>query len=150
MTFSAHFDRDKGLDEGRLCLRHLQLGTRKVWVAATSTSDKQFPESFHQRGGVLPPEYRVPGLRNWVVITEPIPMPNTPGVNGNFYKINPHEITTDKGGKRGDFGIHLDGRSPGSLGCIVMNAERFADFEEAIAQLRKEGVESIPLFVSYS
>ena len=150
LSFSAHFDRDKGLDQGRLCLRHPELGTQNIWIAATSTRLKQYPESFHERGGILPPEYRVPGLRNWQVLTDPIPMPNTPGVNGNFYKINPHEVKTDKGGTRGDFGIHWDGRSPGSLGCIVMTKDRFDDFENTIAKLRSLKVRQLPLFVTYS
>ena len=150
LTFSAHFDRDKGLDQGRLCLRHLHQGTINVWIAATSTRHKQFPESFHQRGGVIPPEYRVPDLKNWRVLTKPIYMPHVAGVNGNFYKINPHNVVTDKGGRRGDFGIHLDSNAPGSLGCIVMSKDRFVNFEGELAQLSNQGVEELPLFVSYS
>ncbi len=150
LTYSAHFDRDKGVDAGRLCLRHLQQGTVGIWISATSHSTKQFPESFHQWGGVIPPEYRVPDLKNWQVLTKPIYMPQVKGVEGNFYKINPHNVVTDKGGKRGDFGIHRDANAPGSLGCIVMTGDRFKDFENALASLRKQGVDELPLFVSYS
>ena len=150
LTFSMGFDRDTGLDNGRLCLRHLEKGTMAVWTATSSTANKQDAESFHQKGGLIPPEYRVPGLKNWVVATKPIPMPNNPGVDGNFYKIDPHSVTTDKGGVRGDFGVHLDGNSPGSLGCIVMSKDRFNDFERRMNVIAAEGVKSVPLFVTYS
>lgn len=150
LTFSMGFDREPGLDNGRLCLRHTEKGTIAVWTATSSTENKQSAEDFHKKGGLIPPEYRVPGLKNWVVSTKPIPMPNNPGVDGNFYKIDPHEVTTDKGGIRGDFGVHLDGNFPGSLGCIVMTKDRFNDFEKQMNILFAEGVKSVPLFVTYS
>jgi hypothetical protein len=147
--FSMQFDRDKGLDWGRLTLNHITKGHQEIWVATTSTADKQKAEDFHKKGGLIPPQYRC-GIKNWTVATKPIPMPQVKGVEGNFYKIDPHLVTTDNGGKRGDFGIHLDANSPGSLGCIVMNAVRFKAFEFCMANLAKEGVVSIPLFVQYS
>ncbi len=154
LTFSAHFDRDKGLDQGRLCLRWVGDGegeTKNIWMAATSTASKQQSESFHKRNHMLPPEYRVPGLKSWSVDTNPIPLPHVPGVQGNFYRLLPYEVTTDQGGHRGDFGIHWDGNTPGSAGCIVMSKDRFADFEKEIAELRKtQGISQIPLFVTYS
>ena len=67
LTFSMGFNRDKGLDDGRLCLRHLEDGTLIVWVATSSTESKQDAEDFHEKGGLIPPEYRVPGLGNWSV-----------------------------------------------------------------------------------
>lgn len=149
LTFSMHFDRDKGLDQGRLCLRHLELGTLQVWIATTSTGNKQYAESFHERGGVIPPEYRC-GIPCWQVSTNPIPMPNVKGVEGSFYKIDPHVVTTDKGGSRGDFGIHLDANQPGSLGCIVMTNDRFKLFEAEMKKLSLENLTKLPLFVTYS
>jgi hypothetical protein len=77
-------------------------------------------------------------------------MPHNPGVAGNFYKIDPHSVTTDKGGVRGDFGVHLDGNAPGSLGCIVMPADRFAQFEDEMKKLAAQNIVSLPLFVTYS
>ncbi|WP_206758297.1 hypothetical protein [Calothrix anomala] len=82
--------------------------------------------------------------------TKPISMPDNPGVDGNFYKIDPHEVKTDEGGIRGDFGIHKDGNVPGSMGCIVMSPDRFQQFEKEITELAKDGVTSLPLFVTYS
>lgn len=78
-------------------------------------------------------------------------MPAVKGVEGNFYKIDPHTVKAQPSGTvRGDFGIHLDGNAPGSLGCIVMSKERFKDFEDKMKELAKEGVTTIPLFVQYS
>jgi len=50
------FDRDKGLDNGRLNLRHLELGTINTWIATSSVESKQGAEDFHERGGLIPPE----------------------------------------------------------------------------------------------
>ena len=111
---------------------------------------KQYPESFHVRGGLIPPQYRCPKLPNYTVMTQPIPLPHIKGVEGNFYKIEPHFVTTDKGTIRGDFGIHLDGNAPGSLGCIVMSKDRFDDFEAKMEVLRDKSLDSIALFVQYS
>jgi hypothetical protein len=149
LTFSMGFDEQPDLDNGRLCLRHLTEGTIKVWTATSSIGAKQGREDFHQKGGLIPPEYRC-GIKNWEVLTKPIPMPQVRGVEGNFYKINPHVVTTDKGGSRGDFGIHLDANQPGSLGCIVMTKDRFSDFEFTIKTLSDQGIKSLPLFVTYS
>lgn len=153
LDFTMGLDNDRVLEEGRLVLRSIdEKGngrTHTVWVATTSTSNKQKPEDFHQKGGVIPPEYRA-GIRSWTVQTTPIPMPQVKGVEGSFYKIDPHIVTTDKGGVRGDFGVHLDANAPGSLGCIVMNKERFASFEKEMTNLKKQGVKQVPLFVTYS
>ena len=150
LFFNSHFDRDTGLDYGRFSLGSLSEGTKEIWVAASSYGTKQFPESFHYRGGFLPPEYRVPGLKNWWFKTSPISMPHVKGVAGNFYQILPFQVHTDKGGVRGDFGIHLDANAPGSLGCIVMSKDRFTQFESWMTKLRSSGVERVPLFVRYS
>jgi hypothetical protein len=147
LVFNQHFDRDKGLDWGRLSLNTLNPAkTITVWTATSSINTKQQAESFHQRGGVIPPQYRC-SIPCWTVDTTPIPMPQIKGVEGNFYKINPHQVTTDKGGVRGDFGIHLDANIPGSMGCIVLNSFNFTNFETIIKAVKAD---SIPLFVFYS
>ncbi len=148
--FSMHFDRDRGLDWGRLSLNSLDRGTIDIWVTTSATKNRQYKENFHEKGGMIPPQYRCPNLKNYWVDLAPIPLPHIPGVAGNFYKINPHMVQTDKGGNRGDFGIHLDGNVPGSMGCPVMERSRFEKFEKRIKTLRLEGVSSIPLFVQYS
>lgn len=150
LIFNSHFDRDKGLDQGRLSLVSLYAGTLEIWIAASSYSTKQYPESFHARGGYIPPEYRVPSLNNWTVDTRPIDLTHVLGVGGNFYRILPFEVKTDKGGIRSDFGIHLDANVPGSMGCIVMSQDRFNFFEAAMTGLRNNNISSIPLYVRYS
>lgn len=147
LLFTAHFDRDKGLDYGRLGLWSYDRGHIKIWVATSSYSTKQYAENFHERGGMLPPPYRCRNLPFYRVETNPIPLPNVKGVEGNFYKIIPHQVVTDKGGSRSDFGIHRDANAPGSLGCIVMTGDRFKDFE---AEMKKINYPNIPLFVQYS
>ncbi len=150
LIFNSHFDRDSGLDYGRLTVNSLSLGTTHVWKAASSYSTLQGFESFHRRGGYLPPQYRVNSLPNWIVNLNPIPLVHVQGVEGNFYKIDPHVVRTDRGGVRSDFGIHKDANAPGSLGCIVMSEDRFANFEAAMSKLRELSIFSLPLFVQYS
>jgi hypothetical protein len=150
LIFSAHYDRDPGLDDGRLSLNHLTNGTIEVWSARSGSINKQEKEGFHERGGMLPPQYRCVGVPFWKVLVSPIAMPQLKGVEGNFYKINPHEVKTDKGGFRGDFGIHKDANGPGSLGCIVMNADKFNSFEKRMQELKGFTYQQIPLFVQYS
>ncbi len=150
LIFSSHFDRDAGLDFGRLTFNSLTDGCISVWKASSSYATKQGFESFHQRGGYIPPQYRVPGLPNWKLGCEPLARPHVKGIEGNLYPILPFKVTTDRGGARGDFGIHRDANVPGSLGCIVMSRERFVQFENLMFRLREDGVEQLPLFVQYS
>ena len=150
LIFSAHFDRDKGIDCGRLLLEHIDRGHQEIWIALSSHLRGQQREGFHAKGGMLPPAYRVPRLHQWSVNTNPIDLSHIKGVSGNFYKISPYEVVTDKNGNRGDFGIHLDGNVPGSAGCIVMGATRFRHFENTMTRLREERVRKLPLIVAYS
>lgn len=150
LLFSLHFDRDNGLDFGRLSINNFQQGTTHIWKATSSYAAKQYAESFHERGGMLPPQYRVPDIPFWTVNTTPIDLGHVKGVAGSFYQIAPFAVTTDQGGKRSDFGIHQDANAPGSLGCIVMSGDRFWEFEQAMTQLRHRGETDLPLFVQYS
>ena len=150
LLFTQQFDRDKGLDWGRLSINNLRTGTSHIWRATSSYVNQQYPESFHERGGMLPPQYRVKDLSFYTVSTKPIPMSHVKGVAGNFYQILPFEVVTDKGGKRSDFGIHKDANAPGSLGCIVTTDDRFAEFEDVMKWRNQKGDDSLPLFVQYS
>lgn len=150
LNFSAHFDRDNGIDVGRLLLHHLKHGHQQIWLAYSSTEEGQQREDFHQRGGLIPPQYRVPALNQWTVSTVPEDSSGVVGVEGNFYRISPYRVVTDRGGVRSAFGIHRDANKPGSLGCIVMSDDRFLDFENQMTRLRSEGVINLPLVVVYS
>jgi hypothetical protein len=149
LIFSMHFDRDQGLDQGRLSINSLSQGTKQVFVATSSQANSQQPESFHKKGGLIPPQYRC-GIPFWKVNLIPIAMNAVRGVEGAFYVISPHMVTTDAGGVRGDFGIHRDANVPGSLGCIVLSGDRFSAFEAAIRKLVDQGIKEVPLFVQYS
>lgn len=150
LLFSMQFNRDRGLDVGRLSINSLTRGTTNIWLATSSYATRQQKESFHLHGGMLPPQYRVPKLKNWTVSTKPIPLDLVKGVEGNFYQLSPYEVTTDKGAHRSDFGIHKDANAPGSLGCIVMDENRFKQFELAMTHFRKFDINELPLFVQYS
>lgn len=149
LNFIGHYDRDKGLDQGRLRLDSLSEGNVQIWIATSSISTKQGKESFHQRGGLLPPDYRCKGKIQWRVKLQPVYLP-VKGVEGNFYPISPHQVITDRNGIRSDFGIHRDANVPGSMGCIVMSDSRFWSFETEMNNLRSRGVTELPLFVTYS
>ncbi|MDJ0679561.1 MAG: hypothetical protein QNJ18_06815 [Xenococcaceae cyanobacterium MO_167.B52] len=62
LFFSQHYDRDRGLDYGRLSLNSLGNGVINIWKATSSVASKQYPESFHERGGIIPPPYRCKNL----------------------------------------------------------------------------------------
>jgi len=139
------------LKQGRLLLRDTSLdSTKAIWSATSSVAGKQYAESFHERGGLIPPAYRLKKGGDWRVSTTPIPMTSTKGVEGNFYKIDPHAVVTDRGGERSDFGVHLDANVPGSMGCIVMDKKNFAEFESMMKSLAKANVKQVPLVVIYS
>ncbi|MGD1920402.1 MAG: hypothetical protein ACFCAD_16885 [Pleurocapsa sp.] len=108
LGFVAHGDRDVGLDQGRLILEHIDRGHQNIWTAATSHRRNQKLDSIHKRGGMLPPAFRVPLVTQLTVSATPINLSHVRGVDGNFYQISPYEMVIDKGGKRSDFGIHLD------------------------------------------
>lgn len=155
LEFSMSLDGDSTLEGGRLVLRSItESGGREhvVWIATSSVANKQKPEDFHQRGGPIPPAYRLNiklPAPSWTVETTPLYLPAVKGVEGNFYKITPFAVKTDKGGDRSDLGIHRDANVPGSAGCIVMSGERFKSFELEMKRLRELGYMKLPLFVTY-
>ena len=95
LLFTQHFDRDKGLDYGRLSLNTLSEGTKCIWRATSSIASKQYPESFQERGGLIPPQYRCPKLSNYTVKTQPIPLPHVkvyPKVPSNSSLVCRHKM----------------------------------------------------------
>ena len=148
LNFFQPYNKGKILKKGRLRLDSLSKGNKKVWTAYSSTAKNQHSEGFHDRYHVIPPDYRLPGVPHYEVLTKPIWLPNTPGVNGWFYKIEPYEVITDKNGKRSDLGIHQDTNLPGSAGCIVMSKKRMANFHEQMQKLAKAKIERIPLLTT--
>lgn len=149
LNFSMGYDSKQGLDYGLLTLNHLSNGYLQKWRATTSTVNKQKREHQHVWGGLIPQNSETK-QKQYSVGLSPIDLKHNKGVAGNFYPIHPFEVKTTSGTTRGDFGIHLDGNVPGSLGCIVMNQYNFSEFEEYMKGLKSKGVINLPLFVQYS
>lgn len=87
------------------------------------------------------------GIANYVVKTNPIWLPNTQGVNGNFYPISPFVVSV-QGNTRSDLGIHRDTNVAGSAGCLVITLEdHWKQFEAKMKSLASNNIMSIPLIV---
>ena len=146
-VFSLHFDFSKELSKGRLSINSLSKGTIEVFVATSSQADQMQPESFHTKGGLIPPQYRC-GILFWQVNLIAIEISKR--AKSNFYQILPYAVVTDAGTVRGDFGIHSDADVLGSFGCITLPCFLFPAFEVAVRKLVDKGIREVPLFVQYS
>lgn len=149
LVYSGHWDRDKGLDYGRLTLNHLLDGNLRIWIATSSNASRQNYKDQFEKYGALPAN-NVTTTRKYHILTIPEDSRHVKGVEGNFYRIYPNIITTVTGTTRSACGIHRDANLPGSLGCIVMSDDRFNDFERVISQLKEQKIGKIPLQVQYS
>ena len=149
LVFSMHWNRDTGLDWGRLSLNCLEKGNLAIWVATSSTSHRQKYDWQFKRNGCLPANNNTL-TRKYHILTMPEDSRHVRGVEGSFYRIYPNEIRTTAGTTRTACGIHKDANLPGSLGCIVMSPNRFISFENAMANLKGIGVTKLPLQVQYS
>jgi hypothetical protein len=118
---------------------------------ASSYPGKQYPGSFNSKGGLIPPG-------KWEVSTTPRDCPGVPGINAKrvglpsyFYDIYPNILKMPNGVLRGDFGIHYDGNTPGSLGCICpvskLGWQRVIEF---MAMVKDFGQDRIPLEIVYN
>ena len=149
LVYSAHWDRDSGLDYGRLTLNHLERGNLAIWMATSSVASRQTYNKQFQRYGCIPAN-NVIRTRKYHILTTPEDSRHVKGVEGSFYRIYPNTIFTSKGTKRTAIGIHKDANLPGSLGCIVMSSDRFIRFEREISKIKDRGITEIPLQVQYS
>lgn len=134
---------------GRLVL--LEDGQYKDTYLATSGVPEMQGKNAQDNSGLgpLPSCYELGG-KTYTVDTAPINMTGLKGVDGNFYKINPHLVTI-WGRQRGDFGIHRDANVPGSAGCIVLTSPNgWAAFQQRMSAIAKTGQKELPLVVSYS
>lgn len=87
------------------------------------------------------------GMISYFVKTQPIYLPNTKGVNGNFYPIFPFSVTVGKH-RRSDLGIHRDTNVPGSAGCLVITLEdHWQQFQLQMQTLADNNIVSVPLIV---
>jgi hypothetical protein len=139
------------LIEGRLLLIDEETKTIKnTYIATSGLPGNQSYDSLALRGkGPIPP-ISLTGLDSYSVATVPLNMPNVRGVEGAFYKIDPHEVTIFNV-QRGDFGIHRDANVAGSSGCVVLRTDLgWQAFKKDMQSLAGSGVKQVPLLVSYS
>lgn len=149
LVYSAHWDRDRGLDYGRLSLNHLDRGNQFVWIATSSISSRQSYNKQFEKYGCIPANNNTVD-KKYHILTTPEDSRHVKGVEGSFYRVYPNQIRTVRNTIRTAIGIHKDANLPGSLGCIVMCATRFASFEKQMSLLKSRGVSKIPLQVQYS
>lgn len=149
LVFSMHWDRDRGLDWGRLTLNHLEKGNLNIWIATSSGASRQEYDKQFLRNGCLPANNNTV-TKKYHILTTPEDSRHVKGVEGSFYRIYPNHIKTTKGTTRSYCGIHKDANLPGSFGCIVMTPDRFVNFEKIMRELKALGVKKLPLQVQYS
>jgi hypothetical protein len=157
LIFAMGLSADRTLHRGRLILLDRTRGMIGRWVATSGLGAYQNVADWnHQGGGVLPATYQLKDPIPWYkVAVTPLDLSHVKGVEGNGYPITPFELTTDKGVKRGDLLIHRDPKNsfPGTLGCIGVHEDEFADFERVYtAECRKlpDSVETVDLGVIYT
>jgi hypothetical protein len=150
LIFSMPLDNTAELNRGRLVLYDYDRGHLGRWVATSGLGTWQKIGGWSkQGGGVIPAPYQCnPSFDNYWVKVAPTYLPHVKGVEGNGYEITPFEVTTKEGVKRSDLLIHRDANVPGSMGCIVMSDDEYAEFEQTI---KKEcvGIDKIKLWVQY-
>ncbi len=119
LLFHQHLQRTSELIEGRLLLLDSAPSIINTYIATSGLPDNQRFDCLSSPGKGPIPQNSVIGVDYYRVATTPIYMPGVRGVSGNFYKIDPHEVTVS-GVERGDFGCHFDANVPGSSGCVVL------------------------------
>lgn len=145
LTLVYHYDREKGLDKYNLF--YSDNGRyRERWVVTSSHRLGQQKGDQHSTGGLLPSMLDV-SFSNYFVKLAPWDSRHVRGVDGNFYQITPWDFKTKQGTRRAHFGIHLDINNNGTMGCIGMSRSEFAKFEKKAAQLRRGGLNKVPLLV---
>lgn len=132
LIFSMQLDNTPALNQGRLVLYDWEKGQIGRWVATSGLGMYQRIGGWSkQGGGVCPAAYHCnPTFANHWVQTAPLDLSGVKGVEGYAYPITPFAVTTKDGVNRSDLLIHRDANVPGSLGCIVLPDDEFADFQE--------------------
>lgn len=88
LVYSGHWDRDRGLDYGRLTLNSLDEGNLKIWIATSSIASRQTYAKQFERYGTLPANNVIKG-KKYHILTTPEDSRHVKGVEGNFYRIYP-------------------------------------------------------------
>lgn len=151
LVFHQRLQASNQLIEGRLLLIDVETCVlQNTYIATSGLPNYQSSRALSTKGrGPIPSNIDIAD-RSYSVVTSPLFMPNVKGVEGNFYKINPHLVVID-GVQRGDFGVHFDANFPGSSGCVVIRTPNgWEAFEKDMKVLVDAGVKQVPLLVSYS
>jgi hypothetical protein len=151
LLYHQHLMQSANLIEGRLLLLDSeQSAIANTYIATSGLPNNQRFDCLSLRGKGPIPANNVIGIDCYQVATTPIYMPGVRGVEGNFYKIDPHEVMIN-GTERGDFGVHFDANLPGSSGCVVLRTNLgWQAFEKDMKLLASAGVKQVALLVSYS
>lgn len=136
----------RNLEHGRIILVN---GNSNIAFATTSgLPGYQYKEASKIKGRGRAPTCKQANIKSYLVATNPLAMPNTKGINGNFYAITPFIVSVN-GSPRGDLGIHRDANVPGSAGCLVITIpDHWIKFEAAMKVLADAKILSVPLFIS--
>jgi hypothetical protein len=150
LVFSMDLDNTPQLNRGRLLLMDFDKGIIGRWVATSGLGMWQKIGGWNkQGGGVCPATYQCnPSFANYWVDVTPLDRKGVKGIDGDAYAITPFEVRTKDGVTRSDLMIHKDANVPGSMGCIVLDEEEFADFCR-VFNLELIGHEKIKLWVVY-
>ena len=154
-VFNMGFDSDGSqLDYGRFSVNHVDDdgtgGTDLIVMATMATSRKQGRDDFNERGGLMPPQYRVPAFgtkSTWQIDTK---RQNNSNLGGLCYQVLPVYITTENQISRGEFFLHRNLNGVGSLGCTVFDSQRLQQVAKVLDEINSKGQDRIPYFVYYS
>lgn len=151
LVFHNHLYDSNSLIEGRLLLLETQSAKIVDEFRATSGSPRwQEADEVSAIGRGSIPKNSDVGIDHYTVRTKPLDLSSVKGVEGAFYKIDPHQVQIN-GVARGDFGIHRDANVPGSAGCVVLTSQTgWQAFQRYMNELASAGIKQIPLLVSYS
>jgi hypothetical protein len=150
LIFSMQLDNTPQLNQGRLCLYDWAGGQIGRWVATSGLGMWQKIGGWSkQGGGVMPATYQCnPSFDNYWVQVAPLDLSHVKGVEGAGYPITPFAVRTREGVKRSDLLIHRDANVPGSMGCIVLPDDEFADFCKVFDR-ELVGHEKVKLWIQY-
>ncbi|MEX0272307.1 hypothetical protein AB3R30_24640 [Leptolyngbyaceae cyanobacterium UHCC 1019] len=124
--------------------------TTQTFKVTSGIAPHQHLASEHLKGRGPIPACKAVGLNSYFVRTTPFFRPDTIGIEGNFYYIEPDPVKI-RDFQRGEFGIHFDASVPGSAGCIVFSARSdWRNFEDFMSDYRQKGFSQISLVVEYN
>ena len=151
LFYHQHLHPSDDLIEGRLVLLDAEnLKVLNTYIATSGLAGSQTFAALSLRGrGSIPPINLV-GIDHYQVTTTPIYMPGVKGVEGDFFKIDPHQVSIS-GAERGDFGVHFDANVPGSSGCVVLRtAVGWEALKQDFKKFADKNIKQVALVVSYS